>query len=96
MKKSVVFLLLAIAVVVLVSPRIVGRLAEQSMDQNLDWAATETQEISVTSLGFDRGWFSYPHMLKTRFLDPARGNPDFDAVLEKARLRHEAFRAEFF
>ena len=58
MKKSFVFLLLALAVVVLVSPRIIGHLAEQSMDENLDWAATETQEILVTSLGFDRGWFS--------------------------------------
>jgi uncharacterized protein YdgA (DUF945 family) len=58
LKKSIVFLLLALAVIVLVSPGIVGRLAEQSMDENLDWAAAETQEIAITSRGFDRGWFS--------------------------------------
>lgn len=58
MKKSFVFLLLALAVIVLVSPGIVGRLAEKSMDENLDWAATETREFQVSSSGFDRGWFS--------------------------------------
>ncbi|NIL93968.1 MAG: DUF945 family protein [Woeseiaceae bacterium] len=58
MKKSFVLLLLVLAVIVLVSPRIVGRLAEQSMDENLNWATTETEELSITSLGFDRGWFS--------------------------------------
>ena len=58
MKKSFVFLLLALALVVLVSPGIVGKLAEQSMDENLDWAATESREFKVTSQGFDRGWFS--------------------------------------
>ena len=58
MKKGVVALLLVLAIIVLVSPAIVGRLAENSMDENLDWAATESQEIIVTSQGFDRGWFS--------------------------------------
>jgi uncharacterized protein YdgA (DUF945 family) len=57
-KKSFVFLLLALALVVIVSPGIVGKLAEQSMDENLDWAATESREFKVTSQGFDRGWFS--------------------------------------
>ena len=57
-KKSVVVLLLALAVIVLLSPAIVGRIAEQSMDDNLDWAATESQEVVVTSQGFERGWFS--------------------------------------
>lgn len=58
MKKSFVFLLLALALVVIVSPGIVGKLAEQSMDANLDWAAAESREFMITSQGFDRGWFS--------------------------------------
>ncbi len=58
MKKSFVVLLLVLAVVVLVSPGIVGRLAERSMDENLDWAATEAPDLAITSQGFDRGWFS--------------------------------------
>ena len=58
MKKSFVFLLLALALVVIVSPGIVGKLAEQSMDENLDWAAGQSGDFKVTSQGFDRGWFS--------------------------------------
>jgi len=57
-KKGFVILLLALAVIVLVSPGLVGRLAEESMDENLDWAANESQEVTVTSQGFERGWFS--------------------------------------
>jgi uncharacterized protein YdgA (DUF945 family) len=57
-KKGFVVLLIGLAIIVLLSPGIVGRLAERSMDENLDWAATESQEVVVTSQGFDRGWFS--------------------------------------
>ena len=58
MKKGFVFLLLALAVIVLVSPGLVGRLAEESMDENLEWAANDSQDVTITSQGFERGWFS--------------------------------------
>ena len=58
MKKGFVALLLALAVIVLVSPGLIGKLAEESMDENLRWAATETPEVSITSQGYDRGGFS--------------------------------------
>ena len=58
MKKSVVAVLVLLAVVVLVSPAIVGRMAENSMGENLNWAANESGEVTVTSEKFTRGWFS--------------------------------------
>ena len=58
MKKSFVALLIGLALIILISPGIVGRLAQKSMDENLDWAATEAEEVVVSSQGFDRGWFS--------------------------------------
>lgn len=58
MKKGVVGVLILLALVVLVSPAIVGRLAEKSMDENLNWAAQESGEVRVTSENFKRGWFS--------------------------------------
>ena len=58
MKKGFVALLLILAIVVLVSPAIVGRIAEESMHENLDWAARESGEVSVTTESFARGWFS--------------------------------------
>jgi uncharacterized protein YdgA (DUF945 family) len=57
-KKGVVGVLVLLAVVVLVSPAIVGRLAEKSMDESLNWAAQESGEVRVTSENFTRGWFS--------------------------------------
>jgi uncharacterized protein YdgA (DUF945 family) len=57
-KKGIVVLLVLLAAVVLVSPAIVGRLAEQSMDENLNWAASESGDLKVTSEHFARGWFS--------------------------------------
>ena len=58
MKKGIVVLLVLLAVVVLVSPAIVGRLAERSMDDNLNWAARESGDLKVTADHFTRGWFS--------------------------------------
>ena len=58
MKKGLVVVLVLLAAVILVSPAIVGRMAEQSMDENLNWAAPESGAVSVTSESFDRGWFS--------------------------------------
>ena len=58
MKKSVVIVLVLLAAIVLVSPALVGRLAERSMDESLNWAATESGAVRVTSEHYDRGWFS--------------------------------------
>jgi len=57
-KKGIVAVLVLLAVVILISPGIVGRLAERSMDDNLNWAAEESGELTVTTQRFDRGWFS--------------------------------------
>ncbi|MDJ0712320.1 MAG: DUF945 family protein [Woeseiaceae bacterium] len=58
MKKGLVVVLVLLAAVILVSPAIVGRMAEQSMDENLNWAAQESGAVRVTSESFERGWFS--------------------------------------
>ncbi len=58
MKKGFVALLLALALIVLVSPGIIGRLAEKSVDESLDWAAGESSDVIVTTTGFERGWFT--------------------------------------
>jgi len=57
-KKGIVAILVILALIVLVSPGLVGRLAEKSVDEQLQWAATENKEVVITSEKFDRGWFS--------------------------------------
>lgn len=58
MKKSVLGLILLAVLIIIVSPGIVGKFAEDSVGENLNWAARESGELVVTSSGFDRGWFS--------------------------------------
>jgi len=57
-KKSVLALILLAVLIIIVSPGIVGKLAEDTVGENLNWAAQESGELVVTSEGFDRGWFS--------------------------------------
>ena len=58
MKRWVVGLLVLLAVVVLVSPGIVGRLAERNLESNLEWAAQEAGDTATAGASFDRGWFT--------------------------------------
>lgn len=58
MKKGFVAVLIILAIVVLISPAIVGRMAEESMSENLEWAVRESGEVSMTTESFTRGWFS--------------------------------------
>lgn len=58
MKKGVLVGILVLALVVIVSPGIVGKMSEQSLDENLNRAADHSAELVVTSQGFERGWFS--------------------------------------
>jgi uncharacterized protein YdgA (DUF945 family) len=57
-KRWIVILLVVAAVVLLVSPGIVGHLAEKNLQQNIDWAETEAPQLRVTTESFDRGWFA--------------------------------------
>lgn len=58
MKKSVIALILLAVLIIIVSPGIVGKLAEDSVGENLNWAARESGELVVTTDGFNRSWFS--------------------------------------
>jgi uncharacterized protein YdgA (DUF945 family) len=58
MKRWVVVLLVLLAVVLLVSPGIVGQLAERSLKDSIRWAESESEDFRVTEETFDRGWFT--------------------------------------
>jgi len=57
-KRWLVALLVILAVVVLISPGIVGRLAEKSLDENIEWVTSENPAVSIVTERFDRGWFT--------------------------------------
>lgn len=51
-------MLVTLAVLLLLSPAIVGRIAEKNLDQNLGWIQDENDDITITAESFQRGWFT--------------------------------------
>ena len=58
MNRWLVVLLVLLAVVVLISPGIIGRLAEKNLEENIEWAESEAGNIEFKTESFDRGWFT--------------------------------------
>lgn len=50
----------------------------------------------VLNMAVEGGYFNYPLMLTDTHLDLVRDDPGFKKILEKARTKHEAFKAEYF
>lgn len=69
MKKSVVILLVLVAVIVLISPGIVGRIAENNMDASLRWAESERPGMAISTESFERGWFTSAGQHRVEFDD---------------------------
>ena len=98
MKKGVVVLLVVVALIVLITPGIIGRLAEESIDQSLELAVTENEDLVVSSLGFVRGWFTSEgkHRIELRDRTLLSGAVDeagdsrryLDALIVTTRLDH--------
>jgi len=57
-KRWIVFFLVVLAVVVLVSPGIVGRMAEKNLEEHIAWAESKSGGIEFLTESFDRGWFT--------------------------------------
>ncbi len=57
-KRWIIVLLVALALVLLLSPGLIGRLAEQNLDEHMSWVDAENDDIVIESKRFDRGWFT--------------------------------------
>jgi len=99
MKRWLVVLLVVLAVVILVSPGIVGRLAEQNMEENIQWAEGESTGVNITTESFERGWFTSEGQHRVvleggQFRDAtekyaaATGNPDLPSLIIDTRIDH--------
>lgn len=99
MKRWLVAALVLLAVIVIVSPGIVGRLAEKRLDENIDWVSTENPGVSISTERFERGWFTsegrhrvvFPggafHDAAVLYSDSA-GSPDLPALIIDTRIDH--------
>jgi uncharacterized protein YdgA (DUF945 family) len=99
MNRWLVVLLVLLAVVILVSPGIIGRLAEQNLEDGIEWAETENPGVAITTEAFDRGWFTSEGQHRVvlqggQFQDAAErytaatGNPDFPSLIIDTRIDH--------
>lgn len=70
MKRWLVVLLVVAALIILVSPGIVGRLAEKNLQDNLEWAEAESKDFLVTEETFRRGWFTAEGRHRIEVKDP--------------------------
>ncbi len=58
MKRSIIALIIVAALVIFVSPGIVGMLADRAVQAQTERATAETLEVTVKAERFERGWFS--------------------------------------
>ncbi len=58
MKRWLVLSLIALALLLLLSPGIIGRLAERGIDASLQQVSAERDDIDIAEESFERGWFS--------------------------------------
>ena len=58
MKRWVVILLVVLAVLLLISPGIIGRMTERSIEDSIALARVETPEVTISTERFERGWFT--------------------------------------
>ncbi len=58
MKRWLVISLVVVALIILVSPGIVGRLAERNMEQGILAAKAQNPALDISTESFERGWFT--------------------------------------
>ncbi len=99
MKRWLVALLVLLALVVLVSPGIIGKLAEQNMEESIQWAENESPGVNIKTESFDRGWFTSVGRHRVvleggQFEDAVRkyadatGNPTLPSLVIDTRMDH--------
>ena len=71
MKKWVVALFLGLALVVLISPGLIGHFAERTVDESIRSGTVESDDVVVSALNFDRGWFTTEGQHRIEFKDGA-------------------------
>lgn len=99
MNRWLVAVLVLLAVVILVSPGIVGKIAEENMEQGLEMVESGNPGVDITTESFDRGWFSSAGRHRLEFDDadtrelvaglmPGAAGPNPPALIITTRIDH--------
>ena len=107
MKRWLVILLVFLAVLILVSPGIVGHLAERNIEDNIEWAEQDSPGVNIETESFQRGWFTsegrYRVVLEggrfrevTEHYQKATGNAELPSLIIDTTLQHGPRASEIF
>ena len=99
MKRWIVAVLVLLAVTILVSPGIIGSIAEKSIEENIQWADEESPSVSVETESFERGWFTSEGRHRVVFAGGTlrdasdlyaafNSNPDLPSLIIDTRIDH--------
>lgn len=94
MKRWLVILLVALAVLVLVSPGLIGEFAERNLEKGISLAANEGGRATVTTESFDKGWFTSEGVYRIVFEEgelraaASAESPTLPSLLIKTQIRH--------
>lgn len=69
MKRWIVALLVAAAVLILVAPGLIGRLAERDLQESVEQAGRKAPDITISTEAYDRGWFRSAGRHRIEFTD---------------------------
>ncbi len=102
MKRWLVILLVTLAVLVLVSPGLIGELAERNVQKGINLAANESGKATVTTESFDKGWFTSEGVYRIVFEDGKlrtvmnAEHPELPSLLIKTTIHHGLFPIDGF
>ena len=83
MKKGIVALFIVVALAVLITPGVIGHLAEQGVNDSLEWVDDENLAFVISTTEFERGWFTSTGQHRARLLAS-----DLPVLVVDTRLDH--------
>ena len=83
MKKGIVALFIVVALAVLITPGVIGHLAEQGVNDSLEWVDSENVAFVISTTAFERGWFTSTGQHRARLL-----GSDLPVLVVNTRLDH--------
>ena len=83
MNKGIVALIVVVALAVLITPGIIGHVAEQRVNESLEWVDDENAAFVINSSEFERGWFASTGQHRARLLAS-----DLPVLVINTRLDH--------
>jgi hypothetical protein len=82
-KKGLIALFIVVAIAVLITPGVIGRFAEQGINDSLAWVDSQNPAFVISTSEFERGWFTSTGQHRVRLLAS-----DLPVLLVDTRLDH--------